>query len=87
MTYLTISKIAADPALTLRVTACAAQEGEPDPSGWAFTHRYNWAASPGWDAAWESALAAHDADPGSNEAVITDGMILSAVQALRHAGG
>jgi hypothetical protein len=34
-----------------------------------------------WVAAWESALAGNpDADPGANDLVITDQMILSSVQ-------
>lgn len=83
MTYMTISNIAEDTAMTRRVTACAAQEGLQDPDFWAFTHRHHWAAQPGWAAAWESALASGASDPGADESVITDGMILSAVQALR----
>ena len=47
-----------------------------------------WAASPGWDAAWESALASHpdepEYDPGADEAAITDAMILSQVQSMPH---
>ena len=48
--------------------------------------RYLWASSPGWGAAWDSALAGHPDDdtyePGKDPAVITDGMILATVQAL-----
>jgi hypothetical protein len=39
-------------------------------------------ASPGWDEAWSSALASGGDNPGRDPAVITDGMILSEVQAL-----
>jgi hypothetical protein len=55
---------------------------------WVHDYRYVWASSPGWGAAWDSALAAHppatepDYEPGKDPAVITDGMILSTVQAL-----
>lgn len=95
MAYMTISTIAGNPAMLNRVAACAAQEGVPDPRGWAQQNMLTLAASPGWAAAWESALAsdpgtdpetvevARDTDLGGREDVITDGMILSAVQALR----
>jgi hypothetical protein len=61
-----------------------------DPPGgvlsWVANMRYVWASSPGWGAAWDYALAAHPDDaayePGQDPGVITDGMILSAVQAL-----
>jgi hypothetical protein len=53
---------------------------------WVANNRYLWAASPSWGAAWESALAGHpdepEYQPGKDPAVITDGMILSTVQAL-----
>jgi hypothetical protein len=49
-------------------------------------NRYLWASSPGWGAAWDSALASHPDDdayqPGRDPSVITDGMLLSTVQAL-----
>jgi hypothetical protein len=69
-----------------RVAQAAATEGFSDPDSWTAAHRRTWAASPGWDSAWESAYASHpddpDYQPGTDEAVITDGMILSAVQAI-----
>jgi hypothetical protein len=55
---------------------------------WVEQNRYLWASSPGWGAAWDSALAAHppetepDYEPGRDPGVITDGMILTTVQAL-----
>ena len=39
-------------------------------------------SQPGWDDAWDSAIASGIEDPGGNEGVITDGMILSGVQAV-----
>jgi hypothetical protein len=97
--YLAISQIAADGAMTQRVTACAAQqqrEGltiEPDAPTWTLHNRYSWASSPTWGEKWASALAAHENDPppqegdtiyqpGADPAVISDGDILSTVQAL-----
>lgn len=92
MSYLTQSEIAANPAMLARVAQCAAQQGEENPDGWANTNRREWAAAPGWDAAWESAGVSHPPvegeppyDPGVDEGVITDGMILSQVQSMRAA--
>ena len=98
MSYLNQSEIAGNPSMFSRVAQCAAQQGEKDPDGWTQINRRIWAASPGWDAAWASALASHPDpdppvppdfkpyDPGADEAVITDPMILSEVQAIRTAG-
>jgi hypothetical protein len=64
-----------------RVAACAAQEGVQSPERWAEDNALMWASAPGWDTAWEYALATDpESDPGLNEAVITDGMILAQVQ-------
>jgi hypothetical protein len=87
--YLTQSIIADDPYMRLRVASCAAQQGCAndkgiDPDAWAADWRRIWSASPGWDAAWESAQAQQPPLPdiGANPGVITDGMILSQVQAM-----
>ena len=86
MSYLTQATIADDPFMQSRVTQCAAQQGvTDDPDLWARTNRHTWAAAPSWDAVWESALVAHPEegyDPGADGSVITDGMILSQVQAM-----
>ena len=83
MSYMTIADIAASQSMRQRVAACAATQGVGNPENWAYSNAYVWAAAPGWDAAWESALAADpDADPGLNEAAITDGMILAQVQTM-----
>jgi hypothetical protein len=98
--YLAISEIANDVNMTERMRAAATQQdylgtvnlgNGSTPQGlavldWVANNRYVWAASPGWGAAWDSALAGHpdepDYEPGKDPAVITDGMILSTVQAL-----
>jgi hypothetical protein len=83
MSYLTTYHIGSNEWMLRRVTACAAAEGMADPVQWAADNQYLWAAAPGWSDAWEYALAANpEDDPGKNEAVITDGMILAQVQAL-----
>lgn len=86
MSYLEQNEIAGNPSMMSRVAQCATGEGIPDSDSWASVHRREWAASPGWDSAWASSLASHpdkDYDPGSDESVITDSMILSEVQALK----
>ena len=86
MSYLTQDEIASNRAMLSRVAQAAAQEQVPaDPDRWTYEHRRTWASAPGWDAAWESAKVSHpepEYDPGEDESVITDGMILSQVQAM-----
>jgi len=86
MGYLDVANMTQNGALQRRMSACAATEGETDPEGWVQTHRWTLCAAPGWADAWASAEASGNADPGADEGVITDGMILSEVQALG-AGG
>lgn len=87
MSYWVQAKLAADSAIMQRVTACAASEGESDPAYWAQQRAWKLSAQPGWVAAYKSALDGGDTKPGQNEAAITDGMILAAVQALNAAEG
>lgn len=85
MSYLTQSAIAGDSYMLARVAQCAASEGQTTPDDWSYQNRREWAAAPGWDAAWESALVAHpeeDYEPGTDEAVVTDSAILSQVQLM-----
>ena len=89
MSYLTQSKIAADSFMNNRVAQAVASEPTPtinDIDRWVYENRRDWAAAPGWDAAWESALVSHEDDPtyqpGADEAVITDSMILSQIQPM-----
>jgi hypothetical protein len=87
MSYLTQSEIANNGSMINRVSQAATEEGKGDNGeSWAYNNRRNWASAPGWDDAWESARASHPDDPtfdpGADEAVITDGMILSQVQGM-----
>ena len=94
MSYLDQSAIANNAAMFERVAQCATEQlKEPNGDTWAHENRREWAAAPGWDDAWASALASHPPpaagepftgvyDPGSDEAVITDSMILSQVQGM-----
>ena len=83
MGYFDIAQMSADTDLAARVAACAVQEGKPDPRNWTNERMLMIAASPGWEDAWASALATDPPPdfPGQESGVITDGMILSAVQA------
>jgi hypothetical protein len=83
MTYTTIAALATDNALFRRLVAAAAQEGKSDQvEAWVSERRWQFAATPGWAEAWESAMAAGDNSPGSRNDVITDGMILAVVQPM-----
>jgi hypothetical protein len=82
MGYWDIASMARDADLAARVQACAAQEVDGDPYQWQSANMLDVCASPGWDAAWASAIAAGNENPGRDPAVITDGQILSAVQSL-----
>ena len=82
MAYWDMAVMASDSDLTLRVQACAAQEGATDPYTWAAEHMLDLAAQPGWAEAWASAVASGNPHPGRDEAVITDGQVLSGVQAI-----
>lgn len=90
MSYLTQNNISNNMAMRDRIAQAVATENPsaPNPDQWAYDHRRQWASSPGWDAAWESSLASHpeeDYDPGMDEGVITDGMILSQIQSMNPA--
>jgi hypothetical protein len=80
--YLDIANMTLNGALVQRMTAAAAQEGAAEPEGWVQTHRWTLCAAPGWADAWASAVENGVVDPGADESVITDPMILSEVQAV-----
>lgn len=82
MSYWDISLMATDGDLTARMIACAAQEQSEDPYQWVAANGISVCAQPGWSEAWASALAGGNESPGRDESVITDGMILSGVQAV-----
>jgi len=86
MTYLGQAAIADNARMNQRVAQCAAEQSVENPDQWTSVNRRSWAAAPGWADAWASALATHEDnpsyDPGADEAVITDAMILGQVQAM-----
>lgn len=89
VSYSTINQCANDPAFMDRVRAATAQElnmrdvAAPPMTFAAYVDSFRWAVATATDveAAYASALAADNPNPGGDESVITDGMILSAVQA------
>lgn len=83
MSYSTQALMARDNALLLRVTACAADEGIANPETWAWSHQWELSAQPGWDAAYAYAITAENPNPGDDSGVVTDAMILSAVQSIK----
>jgi hypothetical protein len=88
-TYLAISQIANSESMRERMRAAITQQSRlgnapmvQNPLQWVDNNRYVWAAAPGWGEAWKYALDSGNENPGGDEAVITDGMILATIQEL-----
>jgi hypothetical protein len=81
MSYTTINKCANDPEFQGRLQACAAQEGAESPLMAMSSLMWPVSCATDIEAAYESAVLAGNEHPGSDPSVITDQMILSAVQA------
>lgn len=64
-----------------RAGMCAEEEGLG--FEWGINNRHSIAAAPGFAADYASALAGGVPSPGRDQAVISDGELLSAVQALK----
>lgn len=83
MSYNTIAQCATDDALFQRVRGAVSTQADapspPDP----YAYKIIWPLSAASDveAAYASALAAGNPNPGGDETVVTDGMILANVQA------
>lgn len=82
MSYSSQAKLAQDPDLLERIAACTATQGIRQPVGWAYDRQWQLSAQPGWSEAYEYALTISVDSPGKQENVISDTMILSAVQAI-----
>jgi hypothetical protein len=86
VTYNIVVTMVASTSLTTRCAAAASGEGVQVPLVWAQENAWELASSPGWSEAWKSALDGMtvnvNPDTGIRDDVITDGMILSAVQTL-----
>lgn len=83
MSYNSIADIAESGSLRRRLIACAADEDKSQPDAFIAARIWTIATSPGWAAAWDSALAAGLIDPGVRNEVITDGMILAVIQPMQ----
>ena len=83
MSYNSIALMADDNDLRLRIKACVSKEGDRDGQAWVTQNMWLLAATPGWDDAWDSALQVGIGRPGYMPNVISDNMILAAVQALK----
>lgn len=84
MTYNAIAAAAADSHLKARIAACFAQEtdGPEQPTALAELHMWRIVAAPAISDAYSYAVNTNVTNPGKNESVVTDAMILSAVQAI-----
>lgn len=79
-----IAAMATDNDLRLRIAACAATQVivPENPGQWANQHQWAIAGSPGWSEAWAYAVLSGNLSPGTDPAVISDAMILAAVQTI-----
>ena len=87
MSYNAIYACATDPDFRNRVAACAVQEGAAPAGGEAYAtqHALTIASRKDIEAAWSHSLAAspYHSRRGRDESIVTDQMILAAVQALK----
>lgn len=82
MAYSDIALLSSDGDFIQRTRACAAVEFSADPVQWSNEHQWQMAATPGFGDKYASALAGGIPRPGNDPSVISDGDILSAVQAI-----
>jgi hypothetical protein len=72
--------------LLRRIAGAAAEQGAENPFMWANNYIWKLASHSDWVSAWDYAEASktvnQNPDTGARDDVITDGMLLSAVQAL-----
>lgn len=85
MAYVDVSNMASNPQLHGRLTACAAIEGELTPVQWVSANIWQLVSAPGWGDAYAYAINTGKTaeQAGTDPGVITDGQILSQVQAVR----
>ena len=83
MSYFTIAQCVKDVDFIDRITACVSQEPAGDVNAIPADLFWFVASRGDIEAAYASALAGNLPHPGADPAVITDGMILSAVQAAQ----
>jgi hypothetical protein len=83
MAFSDIALLSADNDFIMRTRACAATEGEADPVAWTGSHQWAMAATPGFGDKYGYAIQTGVVRPGNDPAVLSDGDILSAVQAIQ----
>lgn len=85
MSYKNQARMATDRYLRDRIAACAATQDIDEPLRWAELNQWALSAAPGWDEAYSYAIEVNhkqpNFEPGIDDAIINDQMILSAVQA------
>jgi hypothetical protein len=87
MAYSDVAALASDYDFALRTQAAYATEPGADASGskpadWQASHAWELAGQPGFGDAYASAIANGVQRPGNDPSVISDAMILGAVQAI-----
>lgn len=86
MAYYDVSLLAGDIDFNQRIAACATIEGivgtDETSQGWASDHAWQLAATPSFGDKYAYALETGVVNPGRQQSVISDGDILSAVQAI-----
>lgn len=86
MSYQSVVEMAGSNSLLQRMIAAAAGEGKTDALAWTQARVWRLVSSPGWADAWAYAVDTrtddHNPDTGRRPGVISDAMILTAVQAL-----
>lgn len=93
MTYAAIVEMSNSASLSARVAACAAEQGNSQARQWAGANLISVVADPafGWPAAWDfakgTATINNNPDIGARDDVISDVMILAAVQARKASQG
>ena len=85
MSYNSIAALAVDADFRDRIAACYSSERPTSvlhPVKWADQYQFSIAGAPGFGDAYASAIAGEVPNPGKDESVISDAMLLGAVQAL-----
>lgn len=86
MSFSALADMRRSASLNERIVACAAQEGIDNPDQWVAMNSWNIVARTDWVSAWayavESYLPDNNPDTGARPGVISDTMILTAVQAV-----
>lgn len=82
MSYNTIAAMSGDFALRMRLYACAGQEGVQNPTQWVDTNIWRIVSNSEMSEAYKYAQDTNVVNPGRDEGVISDSVILAHVQPL-----